>query len=86
MGTRLSRAALILAGATAVAGCGKTTANQPPEDTSIAAPYGAPPMPMDAGPEITPRPPAPAYGAPPPMLEPSAKAPSTTKDGGAGKR
>lgn len=46
---RLSRAALILAGATAVAACGKSSPPNGP-DTTIAQPYGAPPMPRDAEP------------------------------------
>lgn len=68
---RLSRAALILAGATAVAACGKSSPPNGP-DTTIAQPYGAPPTPRDAEPmpvaaDAGPLPTAIAapYGAPP---------------------
>ena len=97
-GPRLSRAAIFLAGATAataaVAGCGKTTAggsDTSSTPTSIAAPYGAPPM--DSGLEVPIVPPVPAYGGPPPGLDTTTPAPTTTtrtpaasKDGGAPKK
>lgn len=59
---RMSRAALILAGATAVAACGKSAPNGP--DTTIVQPYGAPPIPHDA--DTTPAD-AGATTAPPPV-------------------
>ena len=81
----LTRAAILLASAAAVAGCGKEPKAVESDGTTdagfmIAAPYGVP-MPFDAGGNIPPPPPtdtgmmvAPAYGvAPPPAIKDAGK-------------
>lgn len=81
-GRPLTRAAILFAGATAIAGCGKTTDNMP------APAYGVPVPPdtlvMEAGPPpdagmMT----APAYGVPPPApdLAPPTPVPNSAGSG-----
>ena len=72
VGRPLTRAAILFASATAIAGCGKTTDNLPapaygvpvPPDT-VSVDAAPPPPAADAGMHMT----APAYGVPPPRLE-----------------
>jgi hypothetical protein len=86
---RLSRAAMVLAGATALAGCGKepTIVDPAPKPTStdnapMAVLYGGPPIDSpDAAPTAIS---VPAYGAPPPAA-PDAAPPKVAKDAGAKK-
>lgn len=86
---RLSRSAMLLAGAAMVAGCNLTQSaaiygGPPPRPATddvqaIAAIYGGPPqMFADAStpPPPPPRPPLPAYGAPPPAPPPPGKPPT----------